>query len=190
MLKVAAVPREIKECLEAVPEQFWNKKSKAKKRSCHHLHFGLGRGLNLCKGYAFGAASRDLPEVEQRLLSLLCGVAPTFSSIICNRYRPGHYMERHRDGNLAAFPMQAVVRWKSPDAQGGTLHIEGSAADAGVFLLDGNQYHWVTPLTQGWAYSIVTYAKAKYSNRVTAPVLERLRDIGYPVEALSGGAGA
>ena len=182
----AEVPESLKDAILSIKPAIWLRKVAAKRyRKCSSLHFGLGipRNISRKKRFMFGQYSRSLPELQEQLIRFVRGVAPhlDFASIILNMYLPGDYMGVHSDGNL--LPLQLSARF-GVDAVGGELHCAGQSVHSGVFVMDANEEHWVSPLLSGKLFSIVTYIKKDAFWMADCASLSQLASWGYPLRTV------
>ena len=130
----------------------------------------------------FGRFSKELPELQQELLNWIKSVCDIdFCSIILNKYEVGDSMGKHIDGNL--LPIQLSARF-GVDAVGGELHCGGESVQTGVFLMDANMPHWVSPLQSGTLYSIITYIKKDSFWMADCATLAQLSSWGFPLRSV------
>jgi hypothetical protein len=179
----AEVPERLQATILSIKPAVWLRKVAFKRyRKCSSLHFGLGipRNISRKKRFMFGRYSHVLPEVQEELIRFVREVAPhlDFASIIVNMYLPGDFMGKHSDGNL--LPLQLSARF-GVDAVGGELHCAGQRVGEGVFIMDANEEHWVSPLQSGVLYSIVTYIKKDAFFMADCASLGQLASWGDPL---------
>ena len=89
-------------------------------------------------------------------------------------------MGKHIDGNL--LPIQLSARFG--DGVGGELHCGGESVQTGVFLMDANMPHWVSPLQSGTLYSIITYIKKDSFWMADCATLAQLSSWGFPLRSV------
>ena len=179
----AEVPQHIRDLIIAIKPSCWLKRACSRYRRCSSLHFGLGipRNISRKQRMMFGRFSREMPELQQELLNWIKSVCDIdFCSIILNKYEPGDSMGVHTDGNL--LPLQLSARFG--DGVGGELHCGGESVQTGVFLMDANMPHWVSPLQSGTLYSIITYIKKDSFWMADCATLAQLSSWGFPLRSV------
>ena len=179
----AEVPQHIRDLIIAIKPSCWLKRACSRYRRCSSMHFGLGipRNISRKQRIMFGRFSKELPELQQELLNWIKGVCDIdFCSIILNKYEVGDSMGTHIDGNL--LPLQLSARFG--DAVGGELHCGGESVQTGVYIMDANMPHWVSPLQSGTLYSIITYIKKDSFWMSDCATLAQLSSWGFPLRSV------
>ena len=180
----AEVPQHIRDLIIAIKPSCWLKRARSRYRRCSSMHFGLGipRNISRKQRIMFGRFSKELPELQQELLNWIRSVCDIdFCSIILNKYEVGDSMGVHSDGNL--LPLQLSARF-GVDAVGAELHCGEERVGEGVFLMDANIPHWVSPLQSGVLYSIITYVKKDSFWMADCATLAQLSSWGFPLRSV------
>ena len=68
--------------------------------------------------------------------------------------------------------------------KGGKLHCAGQSVHSGVFVMDANEEHWVSPLRTGKLFSIITYIKQDAFWMADCASLSQLASWGYPLRTV------
>lgn len=186
------MPLALQQKIESVPHEDWTKKSSASYRHCDMIHFGLGPA---CWPSQIPKGSSRLSDLQADILRFITKVQPDlkFTSMIINRYKAQKgksSMGDHVDKNLPDFPWQLVCVWAGRNKDGskgkfsgGSLQCRdycGSKCGEGVFLLNGNVLHGVSPVSKGTRYSLITYCK---NLSATTPIarIDDLRRWRFPM---------
>ena len=179
----AEVPQHIRDLIIDIKPSCWLKRACSRYRRCSSMHFGLGipRNISRKQRMMFGRFSKEMPGLQQELLNWIKSVCDIdFCSIILNKYEVGDSMGKHIDGNL--LPIQLAARFG--DGVGGELHCGGESVQTGVFLMDANMPHWVSPLQSGTLYSIITYIKKDSFWMADCATLAQLSSWGFPLRSV------
>ena len=180
----AEVPQHIRDLIIDIKPSCWLKRACSRYRRCSSMHFGLGipRNISRKQRMMFGRFSKEMPGLQQELLNWIKSVCDIdFCSIILNKYEVGDSMGKHTDGNL--LPLQLSARF-GVNAVGGELHCGGESVQTGVFLMDANMPHWVSPLQSGTLYSIITYIKKDSFWMADCATLAQLSSWGFPLRSV------